>query len=69
MLFRSQTANTAGVLNFGTSQIVAPKTRMFRGGVWQTGSHIRYHMQETAASQEREMVYLDYEVEDFGEQK
>ena len=65
----TQTANTAGVLNFGTSQIVAPKTRMFRGGVWQTGSHIRYHMQETAASQEREMVYLDYEVEDFGEQK
>ena len=65
----NMTLNAPGVTQFGTSQVTANKTRMFRGGVWQTGSHIRFRMQETAASQERELVYLDMEMEDFGEQK
>lgn len=65
----TQTNNAAGIMDFGTSQVVAPKTRMFRGGVWQTGNFVRFHMQETAASQDREMNFLDMELEDFGEQR
>lgn len=63
------TLNAPGVTDIGTSQSTTNKTRLFRGGVWQTGTHVRFHMQETAASQDRELVYMDYEVEDFGEQR
>jgi hypothetical protein len=62
------TKNAASTRVLGTSTIATAKSRSYQGGVWQTGSHFRWHMQETAKA-ERSIASFEMEVESFGRQK
>lgn len=62
------TDNAAGSVKFGTSDVDEVKTRSYRGGVWQTGAHFRWKMQETAVA-DRQIASVEMEVEEFGRQR
>lgn len=62
------TSNQADSFAFGTSDVASELTQTYRGGVWQVGSHFRWHMQETAVA-DRQIASIETEVEAFGRQR
>lgn len=66
---QNQTLNAPDTETIGTSTLARVKSRTLRGGVWQVGSHIRLHMEETQATSDRAIVGAEIEVEDQGPQR
>lgn len=64
------TTNVAGFERYGTTyNIQKVKGRRIRGGVWQVGTHFRFHMQELAANQARAISSIELELEPYGTQR
>ncbi len=64
----NQTTNFPSEMRFGSSLVAEIKTRSYRGGVHQTGSHFRWHMQETGQGP-RAVISLELEMQPFGRQR
>lgn len=62
----TRTLNEAGTERIGTSTVTRLKTRTSEGGIHETGTHLRLHMQESQATTDRAIVAMEIEVEDFG---
>jgi hypothetical protein len=62
------TTNARTSVRFGTSNPDKIKSRTYRGGIWQTSSHFRWRMNETAAA-DRIISALEVELESFGRQR
>ncbi len=57
--------NAAGTVKFGTSNISRLKSRRLRGGIWQTCTNLRLHMQEIGTAS-REIASVELELEPYG---
>lgn len=53
----------------GTSTVPVRTTATMRGGIWQTGSHLRLRIHETVAGVDRGISSIEVESEDSGVQK
>lgn len=58
----------ASTVKAGTASVSALKTVSYRGGVWRTASHDRWHLKELATGP-RAAANLEVEIEPFGRQK
>jgi hypothetical protein len=52
----------------GTSSVDRPKTRTYRGGVWNSGTHVRVKISENVAGTDRSISSVEAEVEHWGKQ-
>lgn len=58
----------AGTDRIGTSSVTRLKTRTYRGGVWNSGTHARMKISENVAGVDRSIASLEAEVENWGKQ-
>lgn len=64
----NDTINAPGATRIGTSVVDREKTRTYVGGIWQTASHYRFRMQETAIG-ERGIGTIEPEMETYGRRR
>jgi hypothetical protein len=62
------TQTKAGTEMIGTSTVTRSKSRTFRGGIWNSGTHVRVKVSENVAGADRVISSIEAEVESWGKQ-
>ena len=62
------TQTQAATETIGTSSVTRSKTRTYRGGIWNSGTHVRVKVSENVAAVDRSVSSIEAEVETWGRQ-